>query len=314
VPETDARRFLIDRYGSIEDLQLLTGGFWSTAFSFVHEDADLVIRFGDNLEWFEADQAAVAFASPGLPVPTVLEVGEALGGAFAVSERRYGVKLEEVRPEQHEVAGPTLASLLGALFEVPKRPDLPIVWHDPTAGVDFAWAGWLHDRLAHDPNPAIGNRSAALVGHVDAAKIFKACEARVSELLSACPERRDLVHGDLLHANVLVEEDASRATGVFSWKCSVRGDFLYDVAWCSFWSPWYPGIAAIDPWRQAQREPTLGGDPDAWGDASVRHHCYELHIGATHLGWNVWIDDMAELDRVVHRLDEVYERGPLPMA
>jgi aminoglycoside phosphotransferase (APT) family kinase protein len=85
-------------------------------------------------------------------------------------------------------------------------------------------------------------RRVALTAQSEADRIFRACEARVRDLVEACPERRDLVHGDLLHSNVLVAEDASRASAVFSWKCSVRGDFLFDVAWCTFWSPWYPGI------------------------------------------------------------------------
>src|ERR1700756_4331826 len=68
----------------------------------------------------------------------------------------------------------------------------------------------------------------------------------VRALAGACPERRDLVHGHLLHGNVLVNPDAGRVEAVLSWKCSVRGDFLFDAAWCSFWAPWHPGIAAGD--------------------------------------------------------------------
>ena len=88
--------------------------------------------------------------------------------------------------------------------------------------------------------------------------LYRRCEQRIGELLDACPERRDLVHSDLLHQNVLVSDDWSRVTAVFSWKCSVRGDFLFDVAWCTFWSAWHPGIAAIDLWGRTIADPTLG--------------------------------------------------------
>jgi aminoglycoside phosphotransferase (APT) family kinase protein len=40
-----------------------------------------------------------------------------------------------------------------------------------------------------------------------------------------------VLHGDLLHGNVLNSQDAKRITAVFSWKCSQRGDFLFDTAW-----------------------------------------------------------------------------------
>jgi hypothetical protein len=97
---------------------------------------------------------------------------------------------------------------------------------------------------------------------------------------------------------------------VLSWKCSLRGDFLYDAAWCSFWAPFHPGIAAADPLSALLRVPSLRADPGALLDAAARHHCYELHIGFTHLGWNVWIGDQANLTATARRLADVLERGP----
>jgi hypothetical protein len=96
---------------------------------------------------------------------------------------------------------------------------------------------------------------------------------------------------------------------VFSWKCSVRGDFLFDVAWCTFWSPWHQGIAALDARWRTGNAPDL--TPSDLADAALRHHCYELHIGCTHLGWNVWTGDTEGLHAVARRLRHVLERGPL---
>jgi hypothetical protein len=70
--------------------------------------------------------------------------------------------------------------------------------------------------------------------------------------------------------------------------CSVRGDFLFDAAWCSFWAPFHPGIAAADPLSALLRAPGVRAGPGALLDAATRHHCYELYIGFTHLGWNIW--------------------------
>jgi hypothetical protein len=39
-----------------------------------------------------------------------------------------------------------------------------------------------------------------------------------------------------------------------------------------------------------------------------------LHIGFTHLGWNVWTENQADLAATARRLAEVLERGPLPLA
>ena len=59
--------------------------------------------------------------------------------------------------------------------------------------------------------------------------------------------------------------------------------------------------------------PSVRAGPGALRDAA-RHHCYELYIGFTHLGWNVWTGDQAALAATARRLAEVLERGPVPLA
>ncbi len=164
--------------------------------------------------------------------------------------------------------------------------------------------------MVDDPRRRVSGwrRRLATDSHADA--LFKICGAAVNELVEACPERRDLVHGDLLHRNVLISQDLSEVTAVFSWKCSVFGDFLFDVAWCTFWAAWHPGIARIDVWQRACQAPDLSVDDLT--DAAVRHRCYELQIGASHLGWYAWTGDDAGLRAVADRLAELLERGPLP--
>ena len=138
---------------------------------------------------------------------------------------------------------------------------------------------------------------------------------RVRALIAACPERRDLVHGDLLHGNVLVSPDLRRVEAVISWKLSLRGDFLYDAAWCSVWGPvFYPGIAATDPLADLLRDRSLRLDENALADAAVRHHCYELQIAFTHLGWSLGTWDQKHLDATVDLIGEILDRGPVALS
>jgi aminoglycoside phosphotransferase (APT) family kinase protein len=310
ITKPQAHRFLTAAYGSVDRLEMLGGGFWSSAFGFSHAGRELVVRFGANRDWFEADRAAMAFDSPDLPVPEVIEIGEAFGGAYAVSARRRGIHVEDVRPDQRDLARPMLSSLLEALFRVPSSPDMPVGWHWRPPRPDLAWRTWLLGSLSDDPSREVHGWRAAIATDSAVDRIYRACEARVGALADACPERRDLVHGDLLHANVLVTEDARQPVAVFSWKCSVRGDFLFDLAWCSFWSAWHPGIAAVDPWSLQVTQPRCGEDAGAWVDAPERHHCYELQIGATHLGWHAWLGDAQEMQKVARRLAVLLEQGP----
>ena len=257
---------------------------------------------------------AMAFAGPDLPVPEVREVGSTPSGrAYAISVRHHGRFLEDTPVEQADAIAPTLTRLLVALYRVPAGPDTPVVWHQGAASA-ASWREFLLAGLVDDPGKLVHGWSAALAGDQELAALSAAVTERVRTLVDACPERRDLVHGDLLHGNVLVSPDARRVEAVLSWKCSVRGDFLFDAAWCSFWAtPFHPGIAAADPLSALLRAPGVRAEPGALLDAAARHHCYELHIGFTHLGWNIWTGNQADLAATARRLAEVLERGPLPL-
>lgn len=303
--------FLNGRFGGADELERLGGGFWSAAYAFKTEGRELVVRFGEDRSWFEADRAAMAFASPDLPVPEVLEIGAAFGGAYAISVRHQGSYLEMISPQQSAQAAPMLKQLFEALFLVTKSPDLPVGWHWQLPKSEMGWKDWLLAGLVHDAKRDLPRWERKLTSEPDLERLFMAADSRVRDLVPTCPERRDLVHSDLLHANVLVSGDASKVNAVFSWKCSIRGDFLYDVAWCSFWGGVHPGIAAADPWRAVFSSEVIAGDPATLADAAERHHCYELQIGIGHLGWNVWVGNDAALAETAQLLAEVLKRGPL---
>ena len=110
-----ARAFLAERYrGSVDAVAELHGGDWSSAFSFRLDDRDLVVRFGRWREDFEKDQLAMAFAGPDLPVPRLLEIGDAFDGAYAISERHSGVFLEELDADGFALVLPALLAALEA--------------------------------------------------------------------------------------------------------------------------------------------------------------------------------------------------------
>ena len=298
----DVVRFLAGRHTGerIADVVALSGGHWSSAFSYRAGDRELVLRLGAMKDGYEADRAAMAYASSDLPVPEVLEIGDAFGGAYAISARAHGRFLEDVGPDEADRAGPTIVGLLGALHAARSA--------DAERATPDAWRAFLAAGFVDDPAHTVSGWRARLAADAEAEAVFRAAEQRVRELADACPERRDVVHGDLLHQNVLVSDDATRVNAVFSWKCSVPGDFLFDAAWCTFWGHVHPGIAAADVWGRVLRADWARDD---LVDAAVRHHCYEVQIGGSHLGWYAWTDDEAGLRRVAAHTAMLLERGPL---
>jgi aminoglycoside phosphotransferase (APT) family kinase protein len=308
---SDVEAFLVGWHGRpIAGLEALSGGFWSTAFAYTVDSDAFVVRFGSDPAPFEADRRAMAFNGRDLPVPVVLDVGAAFGGAYAISVRHRGRFLETVRPDEARAAGPAVLRLLGAMHAIAPEIAAQAVGDTQPPGGDSAWRRWLLASLVDDPGAVVHGWRSKLAREPDMDRLFRACDARIRQLADACPERRDLLHGDLLHGNVLISEDAARITGVFSWKCAQRGDFLFDVAWCTFWGAYHGGIGATDMWGRV-----LGAwwarEPGVLIDAALRHHCYELQIGVSHLAWNVWTGDEVGLRWVARHTAKLLERGSL---
>ncbi|MFV0315334.1 MAG: phosphotransferase family protein [Microthrixaceae bacterium] len=161
--------------------------------------------------------------------------------------------------------------------------------------------------LTDRPGLQTSGWSVVLPHHPSAQRTFDACDSRIGGSLDACVDRHELVHGDLLHHNVLLTPDADAVTAVFSWKCSTWGDSAYDLAWCTFWGRWHRGIGQLELWDTVVPELS----PEQRTDIGVRHHAYELHVGATHLAWYSILGDTENLAWATRRLDEILERGPL---
>lgn len=279
------------------DLEVLRGGFWSAAYGYRVGAEELVLRISDDPDGFRHDERAMRYRSPGLPVPELLAIGEGFGRWFAISRRHHGRFLEEVAREEAARLGPTVAELLAALRAVPD-----------TGVAAEPWRQWLLAGLTDRPDHHTAGWRSRLAADPAADRTFRAVDHRIRSQLDACPDRRELVHGDLLHYNVLVTEAADAVTAVFSWKCATWGDAVYDLAWCTFWGRWHDGIGALELWERAG--PAWTGSDAV--DLAMRHHVYELQIGASHLGWYATLGDDENLAWTRRQLDEILEAGPRP--
>jgi|GEM_PF-1036232 len=288
-PVAQIERWLTEHHQApISEVRPVRGGYWSSAWSYRAGDNDLILRLGDSGAGYRIDDAAASFGNAGLPVPKVLYIGDALGKAVAISQRLFGSFVEESEAKNASQVGAALTDLFVQMRSVPPRD---VEWYKPTRGVSD-WRSWLARDL---PLPPIIDERwpSACDAHPDLrATRDRAVEAIVA-WLPLCPERRDLIHRDLLHQNVLIDGDA--ITGIFSWKHSLFGDFLYDVAACSLWGAWHEAIAAADMWNRIQ---AVVPSTDLI-DAAERLRMYQLHIAVEHLYWYVMTNNDKELARLL---------------
>ena len=61
--------FLVERFGPVDDVAVLQGGSWSSAYSLQAGERELVLRVGRHREDFEKELIAATWREPGLAVP-----------------------------------------------------------------------------------------------------------------------------------------------------------------------------------------------------------------------------------------------------
>jgi hygromycin-B 4-O-kinase len=303
-----ATKFLVERFGNgVTDVAPAPRqGMWSSTYFFRDGKLERVVRFADTAWNFEKDRFFSRYSSPDLPIPSVLAIGAAHEGVhFAVSARAHGVFLEELDHAAMERALPALFRTLDAMRAVDLSETSGFGSQLPNFdGERPTWRVSLLAVADDEPesyeNPVRGWWK-RLETRPEAAQTFRDAYAALAARVDACPEARHVVHADLLYGNVLVDDD--RVSAVFDWQCANYGDFLYDVAWLTFWAPWYPGLAAVDVRTHVRRHyETIGLDvPEFDG----RLLCYELHIGLAHLGYHAWREEWVELEATAARIREV---------
>src|SRR5438128_10977498 len=85
------KAFLAERFkGRVQALERFSHGEWSRAFTFRRDGGEYVARFSATDEDFLKDRRATAHAGPNLPMPKIVDIGKALGGFYAISERAAG--------------------------------------------------------------------------------------------------------------------------------------------------------------------------------------------------------------------------------
>jgi hygromycin-B 4-O-kinase len=110
--------------------------------------------------------------------------------------------------------------------------------------------------------------------------VFDRAFAAMESLIDTCPNERHLLHSDLLYYNVLVSND--QVSSVLDWGSSLYGDFLWDLAWFTFWQPWYTAWASVDIRGAAERHFGVT-------NFGQRMRCYELAIGLDGMAYQAFV-------------------------
>jgi hygromycin-B 4-O-kinase len=177
-------------------------------------------------------------------------------------------------------------------------------WDVSGNGMATSWAKHLQVSLEDSPDQRGGGWRPRLEESPTGAEAFDRDLLVLEWMLKDVPNVRHVIHSDLLNFNALVSNH--RVSGVIDWGCAMYGDFVYELAWFEFWSPWYPKWQGISVAAEAHRFlGDLGADLHNFHERLL---CYQLHIGLGHQAYNASIGRWDDLADVAHHTSAVADQ------
>ncbi|MEX2245614.1 MAG: aminoglycoside phosphotransferase family protein [Dehalococcoidia bacterium] len=294
-----ATAFLATRYdGDAPGVAEIGRGEWARAYGFTHQGAAFVVRFGHEREDFEKDRIAAGYASPRLPIPRLIEIGEAFDGYYAISERAFGTHLDKLDEPSLRAALPSLLIAYDAMREADVAHTRGYGMWGATGNAPYAtWPEALLSIVDAPENPRIAGWREQLDGSPEGRAAFDEAAVCLRNLAPSLPAERHLVHSDPLNGNILVRD--GRVSAILDWGCGMYGDFVYDLAHLSFWMEWFPAQHAIDIAGEAE------GHYEAIGlrvpNFRERIRACEIHIGLDAMAYNAFRRRQDELPALARR-------------
>lgn len=229
--------FLEDTFSKeVSNFEVISGGEGSQAYSFDVNDEEYIIRINKHQTLgFRKDEFVFNhYASLAIPIPKIHKIGKINSDLrFCISERVKGKVLGSFSLQELEILRPSIFEVLDAIHATDISETKGYgKWDADGKGEAENWKDYLLTVDKYAKGEAGGP---SLFETTFLEKDFwDIAYSRLSELTVFCPEERFLVHSDYGSNNVL--SDGHKITGVIDWESSRYGDFLYDVAWLSFWS------------------------------------------------------------------------------
>src|SRR5690348_61878 len=218
IPIQDTLQLLREKFDdSVTELTLLSGGEWSRAYSFMHQQKKYVLRWCHSSETFEKDAFASKFRSAAMPIPEIIESGRRFDTYYAISAFAEGKYIDNLTSAELVEIMPALLGMFDAL----RNADLSGTsgyggWDKNGVGDNPSWKAFLLSVKDVDPNGVQRDWYDNLTQSELGTTIFDQLYAQFEGLVEKCPEVRQLIHSDLLHFNLLVSGD--RVNALIEWQ------------------------------------------------------------------------------------------------
>lgn len=266
--------FLKSYFKNAKIISEFSGNENARAFLFIGDDKEFVIKVDSNNEDFKKDKYAFAhFASEKIIIPEVIKQGGIEEGLyFSISKKLYGKTLNIANLDELNTVIPNLAIALQSINDVDISQTSGYgVWNIETGNASHkTW----NESILNIVKSSYFNWEELFVEGIYERDLFDKVYSKIVDLTKYVSEERSLVHGDFGFNNVLFEGE--NVTGVLDWALSRYGDFIYDIAYLSFWEDRIDYGAILKDYYASKN----------MSNYNERLLCYKLHIGLTSSGFS----------------------------
>jgi hygromycin-B 4-O-kinase len=232
--------------GPIINLEPLEGGQVARTFAFRSGEQDYILRLNsvDHMPISFAKEALLArtIASPQIPIPAVMQVGQWQHFYFAISHRVAGQMVTKLPVQEVEQLLPEVIAILYAIHQVDVRQQKNFgIFNEQGVGLYPDWRSYLRQVMEEEEWDYFGKWHHMFEDTFLERDFYEGLFERMVRLLDFCPPSinrgatRYLVHGNYSLRNIL--ESEGKITGVVDWLDAQYGDFVYDIAGLDFWIP-----------------------------------------------------------------------------
>ena len=246
-----------------------------------------MIRVNSYDQNFRKDAyVAEYFATEQIPAPAIVEIGKFDEKFFyAISKKAEGVTVNHMTPDEYQKVLPEMLSVLDAIHSTDIRATSGYGKWSPRNGVG-EFDSWRDFVLSVGVHVKSGDLFETSFLEKD---VWEKVYSEIERLVEFSPNERWLVHSDYGGDNIV--SDGEKVTGVLDWASSLYGDFLYDVAWLSFWS------VKNDPEKIAENVYRNKGIPNF----EERLRCCKLRIGLGSLSFYAYSNQKDKYDLIKER-------------
>lgn len=290
------------RVGALGSADELSGGEWSRAWKVGATTGDYVFRISLTDEDFEKDDLVGRLHDSCSVLVPIVERGVWGDLFWALSPYVDGVMLDDISGEEMERLLPSFLMLLDVVATLdPRLPGTRT--GGPSEGSEGSrLGGGFLSTFDPDELPRLAGwrprlddvNGGGLSRHFDV--LARTAVAAVEKLP---PVSYGLIHGDLLHRNVLTNRD--EVVALIDWGCATVGDPLFDYAWLVYWWPWFPQWSDVDVEAAIARH--VGGQEGRVEDIERRMNIYGLYIGLDSIRYTAFMNRVHDLPAAFERSD-----------